>query len=302
MRALNNSEFQEYLTEEVKKYKGIYVPVKAGILQRALIRNAPVTKLHPNPDDEFCSPKIGPNYEIISEYRQKIGHLVYEPLICAFGERIMVEKIRPDGYMILNGHHRWAAAIKTNTRVVPIAIVDLTQEEDVRKMFRQAKHDKRVSFDLDDVVFGRDETENMLEKSLHFPLNRIYKQRLRLGIPALFRFFGKKGYDIWVYSSNYYSMDYIRNLFRHYHVHVTGIVTGMGRKVSKDIKEREQLEKEFRELYAITIHADNQTLVRVDNKAKTYHEYPIKDKAHWTAEIMDIIREISDHERQQFNG
>ena len=62
--------FDEFVAEEVKKYKGIYVPVKAGVLRRALIRWAPLSKLHPNPDDEFCMPKVGPNYRIISQYME----------------------------------------------------------------------------------------------------------------------------------------------------------------------------------------------------------------------------------------
>ena len=50
-----NTAFEEFIAEEIKQYKGVYVPVKAGLLRRALIRWAPCDKLHPNPDDEFCS-------------------------------------------------------------------------------------------------------------------------------------------------------------------------------------------------------------------------------------------------------
>ena len=106
-----NTAFDQFIADEVKKYKGVYAPVKAGILRRALIRWAPCDSLHPNPDDEFCSPKVGPNYRIISEYmnsfrleRRHSKQYCEEPLI--------VEKIRPDGYLILNGHHRWAAALR----------------------------------------------------------------------------------------------------------------------------------------------------------------------------------------------
>ena len=44
--------FDEFIAEEVKGYKGICVPVKAGILRRAIIRWAPLGKLLPDPDDE----------------------------------------------------------------------------------------------------------------------------------------------------------------------------------------------------------------------------------------------------------
>ena len=75
---------------------------------------------------------------------------------------------------------------------------------------------------------------------------------MRLGIPALFHFFRKQGYDVWVYSANYYSMEYIRRLFRHYNIRVTGIVTGTGRKAAADPEKRAQLEKQFKELYTVT--------------------------------------------------
>ena len=297
-----SSGFDDFLRADVEKYRGIYMPVKAGLLRRALIRKAAVGRLHPNPDDEFCSPEIGPNEEIVTRYGQRIAQLQGHPVIQAFGEPITVEKIRPDGYLILNGHHRWAAAVKWKLKKVPIEIVDLTQESDLRDMFRKVKHDRRISLDLDEVVFGREDREDMLERPLPFPLNRIYRQRLRLGIPALFRFFRNKGYDVWVYSAHYYSMDYIRNLFRHYSVRVTGIVTGTERKGPKTVRVREELKQQFESLYVITLHADRNTLVWVDNAAKAFHEYPLSDGPRWAAEIMDIIRGMSEHEKKTAHG
>ncbi|MBQ9325591.1 MAG: ParB N-terminal domain-containing protein [Clostridia bacterium] len=294
--------FNDFLQKEVEKYRGIYVPVKAGLLRRAAIRFAPCKRLHPNPDDEFCFPEIGPKREIIAQYGKRIVELQGQPLIQVFGSRITVQKIRPDGYLILNGHHRWAAAMRYNLKKVSIQIVDLTQEEDLRAMFRKAKNDKRVTFDLDEVVFCHDEKKDQMEKRLSFPLNKIYKERLCLGIPALFHFFRNKGYDVWVYSANYYSADYIRNLFRHYHVEVTGIITGTERKVStKDAKTREQLEKEFKDLYAVTVHVDRKSLVRIDNRDKTFDEYELNKETQWSAAIMDVMREISSHERENDN-
>ena len=34
----------------------------------AFVRSVSCSKLHPNPNDEFCDPEIGPNYSIISCY------------------------------------------------------------------------------------------------------------------------------------------------------------------------------------------------------------------------------------------
>ena len=109
----SKSLFDEYLAQEVENSKGVRFPVKTGILSRLLIREAHCDDLHPNPEDEFCSPQIGPNYKIISAYQQqyvdalKMSQHYYE------GEPIIVERTHPDGYRIINGHHRWAAALRT---------------------------------------------------------------------------------------------------------------------------------------------------------------------------------------------
>jgi hypothetical protein len=97
----SKSLFDEYLAQEVENSKGVRFPVKTGILSRLLIREARCDDLHPNPEDEFCDPNIGPNYEIIGKYAEKIvrsGSFGGDPLI--------VQKVNPDGYMLLT-MHRW---------------------------------------------------------------------------------------------------------------------------------------------------------------------------------------------------
>ena len=290
----SNTAFDEFIASEVKKYKGVYVPVKAGILQRALIRRAPCASLHPNPDDEFCSPKVGPNYQIISEYmysfrleRQSSKQYCEEPLI--------VEKIRPDGYMILNGHHRWAAALQLGFRRIPIEIVDLTQEMDIRNILQYSEHDKRVTLDLDEVVFCL-EGDDPAEKPLPFPLRNIYKQRLRLGIPALFHYLNKKGYDIWVYSAGYYSADYIQRLFRKYGVHVTGAVTGTGRKTGENKELRRELEALITAKYPETVHIDDAAVLRIFSQTKQVEEYGLGDGAEaWSKRVIDVMETFKHH-------
>ena len=65
------TQFEEFLEQEVRDSKGVYFPVKTFAVTRALIRSAKTRDLHPNPEDEFCMPKIGPNYEIISRYQKE---------------------------------------------------------------------------------------------------------------------------------------------------------------------------------------------------------------------------------------
>lgn len=286
--------FDEFIAEEVKKYKGIYVPVKAGILRRALIRWAPLGKLHPNPDDEFCMPKVGPNYRIISEYIQSFRQAAHTKDYCE--EPLTVEKVRPDGYLILNGHHRWAAALRMGFARIPIRIVDLTQDTDVKTILRNTKHDKRVTLDLDEVVFRR-EGEGPLEKPLPFPAGRIYKERLRLGIPALFHYLNKKGYDVWVYSAGYYSADYVRRLFQKHHVHICGAVTGTGRKTADNTAEaRKELESLIANTYQHTVHIDNDMLLRISSRTKEVEEHDITGAPEdWSRQVMEIMEKIEKH-------
>ena len=100
-------DFNAYLKEQLSLYGSVMVPVKASLFDRIIHPRYSPFKLHPNPEDEFCDPSIGPNYGIITSYanhytkyeNMKMGDVTED-------SRLMVEKVRPDGYMILNGHHR----------------------------------------------------------------------------------------------------------------------------------------------------------------------------------------------------
>ncbi len=293
--AENITGFQDYLKKELENTKGIYVPVRAGFLRRLLIRRTACKNLHPNPEDEFCIPTIGPNSGIISKYCQDFRRFGTRSSVEHDVEPLTVDKIRPSGYLILNGHHRWAAAIMTGQRSLPIRIVDLPLEEDIQKMLQRSRSDRRVTLDLDEVVF-RSMDDGPVEK-LPFFLRVRYRQRLRLGIPALFRFLNDKGYDIWVYSANYYSFKQIQTLFMLYQTRVTGVVTGTGGKGRLGAAVHERLKKSVSEQYPTTIHIDARGIVKVDSRNKTYEEYSLNETgAQWSQEIMNLIGELDKHE------
>ena len=69
--------------------------------------------------------------------------------------------------MILNGHHRWAAALRTDIKRIPVNIINITHEVDIENMLRLSDHDKRVSLDLDEVILGftdEDELERLCDE------------------------------------------------------------------------------------------------------------------------------------------
>ena len=275
------------------------IPVKAGLAERLLVKKAPVEKLHPNPDDEFSMPEVGPNDSIISEYMaryrqygsmKKPDEIEEEPL--------MVEKVYPDGYMLLNGHHRWAAFWNLGVKKAPVSIVNLTQETDIEQMISASKHDRRATLDLDEVVFCReDEPSENPPKGF---LGKKFQERIRLGMPALLHYLSKHGYDIWVYSAKYYSLEYIREYFRIYTVKVDGIITGTARKTKEDAAAKKRVEHLFTERYAQTLHIDRDMVLRTFAASKEFEEYPVEETGTgWARAVVSIIRKLERDEKRK---
>ena len=94
-----------------------------------------------------------------------------------------------------------------------------------RKKSDDNEEKMRVSFDLDEVLFVSPNTHKT-EQKLLFPLNMIFKERLRLGTPSLIKELQELGYEVWVYTSSFRSERYIRTLFLLYGVKFDGIVNG----------------------------------------------------------------------------
>ena len=65
--------FEAFLEEEVRKVRGVSRPVRAGLLYRLTVSKASPRRIHPNPEDEFCDPRVGPSYSIISRYERELG-------------------------------------------------------------------------------------------------------------------------------------------------------------------------------------------------------------------------------------
>ena len=293
------SEFDEFVLNDVKKQKGVYMPVKASLAERLTTKHLPIKKLHPNPDDEFAFPDIGPNYQIISKYVEDIMTAYRMKLEPFDDDPIIVEKLHPEGYLILNGHHRWAAAMRMHLKKIRVKIVNLALESDIKKIIEKSEHNKRATLDLDEVVF-KSEDKKGLEKPLGFPYNLRYKQRLRLGIPALFYALSKRGYDIWVYSSNYYSIDDIRDFFRCYHVYVDGIITGLAKKNAQTNKKSNKIEKLMSSKYGITLHIDDDMLLRTKKQTAEFEEYKLDvPPEEWAKKAITIIEEIERNEKKK---
>ncbi len=296
--AMNNTEFAAFLKEQLESQKDIYVPVNSSFWEKLLHASAKTIDLHPNPEDEFCFPSVGPSYRIIGEYEAKY----LEALQCGGKpsiEPLTVLKAHPNGYVLVNGHHRWAAALKVGIKRVPIKIINVMLEKDIRKVLENSVHDKRVTLDLDEVVFCS-EWDSLVEKTPLFTFGKMNKKRVRLGIPALFRYLKSNGYDIWVYTAKSYSIDDLEKIFKKYAVYVDGIMTGFKNKKSYESEASKAMRELIANKYKETIHIDNDLLLITHSDSSDFLEHELDpDDANWSKDIISFIENKDKAEKEQ---
>ncbi|MCR5672539.1 MAG: ParB/Srx family N-terminal domain-containing protein [Lachnospiraceae bacterium] len=285
---MSKTDLEIFIEEEAAKVKGTAVPIKASIIERLIVRKLACKRLHPNPEDEFSFSNIGPNMQIIGSYVTQFKNNI-EKSLPLMDDPIIVQKIRPSGYMLLNGHHRWAAAMRLGIRRVPVEIVNAVFDGDIRKMLEVCVHEKRATLDLDEVVFAS-EGDTVLERRHGLLSLGLQKKRLRLGIPALFKNLKVKGYDIWVYSSQFYSTDDLKRYFKHYGVTVDGIVTGMKKTTGRDKERTKKTEDLFANKYKSTLHIDREMLLITHGRSNDFDEVEIKcEEDAWSKAVIDAL-------------
>ena len=154
----------------------------------------------------------------------------------------------------------------------------------------------RVSFDLDEVLFVSPNTHKT-EPQLRFPLNRIYKERLRLGTPDLINTLQNMGYDVWIYTSSYRSEKYISRLFRCYGVRLDGIVNAQRhlKEVQRDRKQ--MLPQKMPNFYRISLHVDDESVVCTQAGSYGFNAYQLQAQDDdWKEKIIARAEQIRKRE------
>lgn len=285
-------EFRRYVLDDVKSYSKLNHPLKASLPERLLVRTAPLRKLHPNPVDEFSDPEVGPNYSIVTDYEKTYRSLMQmgQPPIGPFDEPLMVEKMSTGGYMILNGHHRWMAARRVNMKKVPIHIVNVSTEEEIIEAVNRSEKNMCVSFDLDEILLTDGSTYEP-HKEFTGIMDRIYPKTLRKNAGILISELRKMGFDVWVYTGEYYPEPYIRMLFRLHKTKVDGVINGMRRR-----KSATKVREAFTNKYRISVHVDNQDVICVKTKTKEYETFGIdSENQDWASEVIQRLKENKDY-------
>lgn len=112
------------MQEDISRYRDRREAVRVGIIERFTVKKIDPNELHPNPDDEFTYANIGPSDRIIEQYVRD-ARMRMERNLPIFEEPILIQKMEYNNqYIILNGHHRWAAALKARVPKVRVSIVN----------------------------------------------------------------------------------------------------------------------------------------------------------------------------------
>ena len=155
----------------------------------------------------------------------------------------------------------------------------------------------RVSFDLDEVLFVSPDPHRT-EPALRFPLNKLYKERLRLGTPDLIRTLQSMGFEVWIYTSSFRTEAYIKRLFRCYGVVFDGIVNGTRHLKEVQQGHSETLPQKLPGRYRISLHIDDETIVFTSSRQYGYNVYQLNAQDdNWKEKI--IARAVQIRKREQ---
>ncbi len=148
-----------------------------------------------------------------------------------------------------------------------------------------------VSFDLDETLFINPEKVSA-EKSLKFPLDRIYRDRLRKGTPELLQWINRNNINLWIYTTSCRSERYIKNIFRHYGVKIDNIINGKRHAEEVQKNNTEILPSKYPSKYHIDLHVDDEISVYLNGIAYGFRVYLLTENdTDWTDNIKnEIIR------------
>ena len=144
----------------------------------------------------------------------------------------------------------------------------------------------RISFDLDEVLFVDPNTFE-IEDPPRFPLDRIYRERLRKGTVRLIHTLQEEEFEAWVYTSSFRSEKYIRSLFRCYGIRFDGIINAQRhlREVQKG--HGHLLPQKVPGYYHIDLHVDDEKSVRDNALRYGYRVMRVMEPdEHWIERVL----------------
>ena len=152
----------------------------------------------------------------------------------------------------------------------------------------------RISFDLDEVLFVDPNTFE-IEDPPRFPLDRIYRERLRKGTVRLIHTLQEEEFEAWVYTSSFRSEKYIRSLFRCYGIRFDGIINAQRhlREVQKG--HGHLLPQKVPGFYHIDLHVDDEDVIHQYGKQYGFKTCKVcEPDPDWVEKVLDQARRVRD--------
>ncbi len=150
----------------------------------------------------------------------------------------------------------------------------------------------RISFDLDEVLFVSPKTHKV-EPELKFPWNLKYKERLREGTPKLIHDLQEKGYSVWVYTSSFRSISYIKGLFRHYGITFDDIINGERHRDEVQGESKVCKPSKLPSRYRISLHIDDERSVYENGRGHGFDVFPLFEQDDdWVEKIEKRADEV----------
>ena len=152
----------------------------------------------------------------------------------------------------------------------------------------------RISFDLDEVLFVDPNTFE-IEDPPRFPLDRIYRERLRKGTVRLIHTLQEEEFEAWVYTSSFRSEKYIRSLFRCYGIRFDGIINAQRhlREVQKG--HGHLLPQKGPGYYHIDPHVDDEDVIHQYGKQYGFKTCKVcEPDPDWVEKVLDQARRVRD--------
>ena len=149
-----------------------------------------------------------------------------------------------------------------------------------------------VSFDLDETLFVNPE-KVPTEDNLSFPLNKIYKDRLRKGTSELLKWINNNNIELWIYTTSFRSERYIKSIFRHYGIKIDNIINGKRHEKEIQKNNTERLPSKYPAKYHIDLHIDDEISVYQNGISYGFRVYLQKENdILWTENIKNEILRI----------
>ena len=134
-----------------------------------------------------------------------------------------------------------------------------------------------------------------IEDPPRFPLDRIYRERLRKGTVRLIHTLQEEEFEAWVYTSSFRSEKYIRSLFRCYGIRFDGIINAQRhlREVQKG--HGHLLPQKVPGYYHIDLHVDDEDVIHQYGKQYGFKTCKVCDPdPDWVEKVLDQARRVRD--------